>query len=146
MLVTEISSTGFLSKNWTCTKLLTALAHCVMGCFALPSQIAPLKHLEGKWNKKALAGELSWARPASRAHRNDCSGFSFQQRVLFLFCSAFPNVPGLGRLPSFLFSSPPRRWVVSCEIQTFGFTVHIHNHFTKREMPSPCCAFGRQIL
>lgn len=59
MLVTEILSTGLLSKNWTCTKLLTALASCVMGCFALPSQIEPLKHLEGKWNKKVLAGELS---------------------------------------------------------------------------------------
>ena len=58
-LVTEISSTGFLSKNWTLTKLLTALASCVMGCFALPSQTEPLKHLEGKWNKEALAGELS---------------------------------------------------------------------------------------
>lgn len=53
--VTEISSTGVLSKNWTCTKLLTALAGCVMGCFALPSQIEPLKRLEGKWNKKSIS-------------------------------------------------------------------------------------------
>lgn len=66
-LGTEIPSTGFLSKNWTCTKLSTALAHYVTGCCALPSQIEPLKHLEGKWNKIALDGELSYTNSASRA-------------------------------------------------------------------------------
>lgn len=141
MLVTEILSTGLLSKNWTCTKLLTALASCVMGCFALPSQIEPLKHLEGKWNKKALAGELSWTRSVSRARSNDCSGFSFQQRVLFSFCSAFCKRIRAGKI-AFLFSLTPRGLIVSCEIQTFGFTVHIHYHFMKMEMQAPVVPLG----
>lgn len=50
--------------------------------------------------KKALAGELSWTRSASRALRNDCSGFSFQQRalLLFSFCSAFSKRTRAGKI------------------------------------------------
>lgn len=48
-------------------QLSTALAHCIMGCFALPSQIGPLKHLEGKWSKTALGGQLSCTNSESRA-------------------------------------------------------------------------------
>jgi len=142
MLVTEISSTGFLSKNWTLTKLLTALASCVMGCFALPSQTEPLKHLEGKWNKEALAGELSWTRFASRARGNDSSGFSFQQRALLFLFSPFQTCQGWQDCRSFSSLHPPRGLTVSCEIQTFGFTVHIHHLLMEREMPAPVVPLG----
>lgn len=67
------------------------------------------------------------------ASSKECSSLSLQP---------FPNIPGLGRLPFFLFSPSPRGLIVSCETQTFGFTVDIHYHFMKREMQAPVVPLG----
>ena len=141
MLVTEILSTGLLSKNWTCTKLLTALASCVMGCFALPSQIEPLKHLEGKWNKKALARELSWTRSVSRARSNDCSGFSFQQRVFFSFCLAFSKCTRAGKIAFFSLLPTPKGFNSLLWQPDLWFYSSYPLPFYEKGKASPCCAF-----
>lgn len=67
------------------------------------------------------------------ASSEECSSLSVQP---------FANISGLGRLPFFLFSLTPRGLIASCEIQTFGFTVHIHYHFMKREMQAPVVPLG----
>lgn len=77
-------------------QLPTVWADHLVGCSALPSQTEPLKHLEGKWNKTALDGELSCTDSASRA-----------QECLFLV--------QLGILPLFLCSSPPQGFTVPGE-------------------------------